>query len=676
MQLQLHKEQGARVHFFSFLLFCSKEKEAAAAKLAREEEERRRKEGFQQRLKEVKEQFRLESSVWQKQKQSPAASWYRGHRFGGREEEEEASQPWHGKSATWHAQEPPNFHRWGSAEFSGKGSNVQRQDGWRGHPWEQEGAPFNSHPRPRLPWISNGGSSNGVYGRNNAPPPQGSQRGTRPLSRGGLRPHMFQSAPSFFGQRTHQFNQGEYVEEGGQGQDHAHSQDQGHNFQSRERAAAENEHSINKNSKLHSGQDHRWSPYPIAKGAESLSHRDPHHNPLEKHPRILSVSSIRKDTTSDTQALKAPPPQAEEKQAQCVDERGMQAASLRGRPRGLSSNNSSSTNSSCNSSSHQKEEIPARSSTHRSLLQRDLKTSAFSPRDITTSSTSSVPPLKQSGSGPLAPSSGHPQSKQERQLPEILKKARQMVEERRRASLDNPKKQEPEMLSLPSSRNRVSRQKTAAAITAGAHPARSEEPASKPADSSLSLQSLQVSTSVTESSEAVVPGREEETLMEAPGGTGTNSGSDTCRTSEAVQQQQQGQASGLSRLDLPPVLKRDLTKHIAHKSKAGGHEPNLNIARRVRNVGESRRSDSEKESGLRPTVRQLISSSGSRRNVNWEQVYQEMKKKQDKGKGMPRYSHTVSCFPLTVSALYSNCVPFLSELHYSQENPLHISNNH
>ncbi|KAE8290310.1 Zinc finger protein 106 [Larimichthys crocea] len=63
----------------------------------------------------------------------------------------------------------------------------------------------------------------------------------------------------------------------------------------------------------------------------------------------------------------------------------------------------------------------------------------------------------------------------------------------------------------------------------------------------------------------------------------------------------------------PPVLKRDLTKHISSKSKTGSHEPNLNIARR------------------------LISSSGSRRNVNWEQVYQEVRKKQDKGKGMPRF---------------------------------------
>ncbi|KAK7904539.1 hypothetical protein WMY93_017146 [Mugilogobius chulae] len=72
---------------------------------------------------------------------------------------------------------------------------------------------------------------------------------------------------------------------------------------------------------------------------------------------------------------------------------------------------------------------------------------------------------------------------------------------------------------------------------------------------------------------------------------------------------------GVSKLDLPPVLKRDLTKHmISNKAKsAASLEPNLNIARR------------------------LISSSGSRRNVNWDQVYHEVRKKQDKGKGMPRF---------------------------------------
>lgn len=182
-------------------------------------------------------------------------------------------------------------------------------------------------------------------------------------------------------------------------------------------------------------------------------------------------------------------------------------------------------------------------------------------------------------------------------------------------------------------------------------PVGSEKLALTSSDSSQFLQSLQVSTSTVETSKLAESGREYEEnnkkvekqscsvvadeamqVSEA----GQSSESDTSRSGDA-----QTHASSLSKLDLPPVLKRDLTKHISSKSKTVGHEPNLNIARRVRNVNESRRSDTEKDSGLKPTVRQLISSSGSRRNVNWEQVYHEVRKKQDKGKGMPRWNYNL-----------------------------------
>lgn len=589
-------------------MFCRKEKEAADAKLAREEEERRRKEEFQQRLKEAKKQYQLDSGAWKQQQPAVSVtSWYRGYRYSGREEDREV-RPWHRKSATWHAQEPPNFQRWGSAEFSG--NNMQRQEGWGGRQWDR-GPPFSNHARPQLPWLS-GGSSNGVYSRKKQPAHPGSHEGSQqdsqhvshrrgpPPSQGGPRSHMFQSTPSFFGPPYHQFNEGDH------GQDHI----QGHSFQSRDKVTADHEQGCNKNSKVHGGQDHRWSPYPIAKGAESLSHNDPHHNSLEKHPRVPSASSLRKDT-SDTYALRAPllpppPPHA----------RGTQAPRMRSQPRGPSS-----------TSSHHRDEISAKSSTHRLLLQKDLRVSpALSPTEGTTTSAFSTAPLKQNGFGLLAPPGGQAPLKQEQLLPEILKKARQVVAERRRATLDTPSIQEPKTTSLATGCSGVGKKNT----TAATH----EEPASKPVDSSPSLQSLQVSTSITESVEVAAPGGEEETMEVS----GTNLESDNCRTSEVAQQQ----PSGLSLLDLPPVLKRDLTKHISSKSKAGGHEPNLNIARRVRNVGELRKSDSEKDSGLRPTVRQLISSSGSRRNVNWEQVYQEVKKRQDKGKGMPRYIHIVS----------------------------------
>ena len=109
-----------------------------------------------------------------------------------------------------------------------------------------------------------------------------------------------------------------------------------------------------------------------------------------------------------------------------------------------------------------------------------------------------------------------------------------------------------------------------------------------------------------------------------------------------------GQPSGpllpeLSKLGFPASLQRDLTRHISLKSKTGAHlpEPNLNSARRIRNISGHRKSETEKESGLKPTLRQILNA--SRRNVNWEQVIQQVtKKKQELGKGLPR------CVPLSI----------------------------
>ncbi|KAM8781406.1 zinc finger protein 106 isoform 2-T4 [Rhynchonycteris naso] len=94
----------------------------------------------------------------------------------------------------------------------------------------------------------------------------------------------------------------------------------------------------------------------------------------------------------------------------------------------------------------------------------------------------------------------------------------------------------------------------------------------------------------------------------------------------------------LSKLGFPASLQRDLTRHISLKSKTGAHlpEPNLNNARRIRNISGHRKNETEKESGLKPTLRQILNA--SRRNVNWEQViHQVTKKKQELGKGLPRF---------------------------------------
>nr|XP_015206432.1 PREDICTED: zinc finger protein 106 [Lepisosteus oculatus] len=166
---------------------------------------------------------------------------------------------------------------------------------------------------------------------------------------------------------------------------------------------------------------------------------------------------------------------------------------------------------------------------------------------------------------------------------------------------------------------------------------------------SMSLQSIDVSTSSTESTalqgsctsapenggqQEYAEGEEVEQSMQ-----GEESQASDCDLSKGNGQHPAGsQVPDLSKLGLPALLQRDLTRHITPKSKTGTHEPNLNIARRIRNISGPRKSESEKDSGLKPTLRQLISSSGSRRNVNWDQVYQQVsRKKQEQGKGQPRF---------------------------------------
>ncbi|XP_073495023.1 zinc finger protein 106 [Phyllobates terribilis] len=94
----------------------------------------------------------------------------------------------------------------------------------------------------------------------------------------------------------------------------------------------------------------------------------------------------------------------------------------------------------------------------------------------------------------------------------------------------------------------------------------------------------------------------------------------------------------LSKLGLPVSLQRDLTRHMSSRSKTGSQlpEPNLNSARRIRNVSGHRKSETDKDSGLKPTLKQILNA--SRRNINWEQVIQHVtKKRQELGKGLPRF---------------------------------------
>uniref|UniRef100_A0AAY4C5N9 C2H2-type domain-containing protein n=1 Tax=Denticeps clupeoides TaxID=299321 RepID=A0AAY4C5N9_9TELE len=160
---------------------------------------------------------------------------------------------------------------------------------------------------------------------------------------------------------------------------------------------------------------------------------------------------------------------------------------------------------------------------------------------------------------------------------------------------------------------------------------------------SASLQYVQVSTSTMDRDEEDVKTQEgsvasvQDTSVQAMD-EGLGSESDTQLGGSHVELSSSATMPTLSKLAFPACLKRDLNKHINSKCKSGTHEPNLNIARRIRNVSGTRKSELEKESGLRPTLRQLISASGSRRNVNWLQMYQEVnRQKQEREKGLPRF---------------------------------------
>ncbi|XP_039992519.1 zinc finger protein 106 [Xiphias gladius] len=665
-----------------------KQKEAAAAKLAKEEEDRRRKEEFQQRLKEAKERYRLECA-WQQPSQgfggsSQHSSWYRSNRYNARSGE---PRPWHnnkqGKSATWHAQEPPNFQKWASEEFAG--GSLHSQEGWNKRQWDQGG--LSGNQQSRLPWVSNGGSINGVYGQNNIS--QYPQRG-RPSSLFGP-PRMYPPPPCFFARAFNQF-QNTANDQGGQ---------QGDGLQNGEGQTSESDQNNSKGSKTFGSNSKldkacRWSPYPVTKGFESVPHKDTNPNSSEKYPKGPKPQKLDKaPETSAFNRLSRP----EQKQVQLtssgqsLEEKGRHKTNPKTKPRDRSSSGSRSS-SAQREGQQNSASGPSSQKANKPLLHKDRKMSSVpslnSGTQLSNASTQahaqSKPTAKQSGLSSKALPIGPLKSRQERQLPETLWKVRQIVLEKR-GSLDSSSNNRMEMaLHIVEEQQRdhaqsqigVNKENSCRQNTTkpNSHDSvRPEKPALQSSDSSQFLQSLQISTSTMESSEIPAPSREDEenrkkvekqTCSLAPNEAmqaveaGQSSESDTSRSGEATG----SNATSLSKLDLPPAFKRDLTKHISSKSKTGSHEPNLNIARRVRNLSESRRSDTEKDSGLKPTVRQLISSSGSRRNVNWEQVYQEVRKKQDKGKGMPRFGIEMVPNEQEDQSQEEDDIPLLESLHW------------
>ncbi|XP_041827706.1 zinc finger protein 106 [Melanotaenia boesemani] len=620
-----------------------KEKEAAAAKLAKEEAEQRKKEDFQERLKEVKERYRLEH-VWQPPLQRFSGpnhqyTWYKGNQFNVSTGD---ARPWHhyrqGKSATWHAQEPPNLQKWASEEFSNKTKDSH---------WEQSNRTWgHGNKQWRLPWLSSGGSSNGLYGQNNiskyAPR-------ARPQSFVG-----FPTPPSFFSQAVSQLQSKE--------NDKGSQQDAGHQHGD---AASESDHNSSKNSKAFGSNPKldkscRWSPYPVTSGV----HSDAHTSPSEKYHKVPKPLKQEKAPEVNRQS------QPEQRQKQMMPNRQNEDESGRHRTkptptdRSWSSSQRDGHQNSSSGSFSQRVNKPQIHADQKSSSAPGVGSGALLSKASGQALSQPKPPGNLSGLK-IQPV-GLLQLRQERHLPESFKTARHNVLEKR-GSLDSSSNNSGKMTwhimeeqQTDQGQNQIgvniekSQKSQNAAKPVLTHAVKPEKPSSDSSQFLQSLQvstsnnqSLQVSTSVMESSAPALRDDEEskkkvkkqtcpadEAMLVAE--AGQSSESDASKSGE-TQTCSESNTSSFSKLDLPPALKRDLTKHISSKSKTGGHEPNLNIARRVRNLSESRRVDTEKDSGLKPTVRQLISSSGSRRNVNWEQVYQEVRKKQDKGKGMPRF---------------------------------------
>lgn len=370
----------------------------------------------------------------------------------------------------------------------------------------------------------------------------------------------------------------------------------------------------------------RWCPYPTTKALEAASHKDAKLSSSELCPKDPQL--LRKDKPSEPKASKRPSrpetkPEQKASNGKSVCEKVKPPKSSKTKVRERSSSGSRS-NSSQRDDSHTGAPASSNQIKPKKPPARGLDKTSDTLRAASEDRSLSVqaPPSGRVGSG--------------REHLETLRKARQIVLEKKSSADTSRNKQAetaPHTLDVTPVQVRTNGCRQNAAKPSVPSQLGAEKPGS--ADSSQFLQSFQVSTSTTESSETSIShGEKEENRRKGEKDEASqaaeaaqSSGSEASRTSDP---------SGLSRLDLPPVLKRDLTKHISSKSKGVNHEPNLNIARRVRNLSESRRGDADKDSGLKPTVRQLISSSGSRRNVNWEQVYQEVRKKQDKGKGMPR----------------------------------------
>lgn len=542
------------------------------------------------------------------------------------------------RCATWHAEGPPDFQKWGS--YGRQGGSLHNQGNvWGGKQGKYGFCP--PHLRQQFPWNNS---------RVNVP--WGQCIPSHKFFTSSTREH--QKTPNRFENQT----------------------------QSEQSLEESGDHDPNKGKGQKAEKAYRWAPYPSAKLGDPSSQTNPH-PPLDKSdvksPENLNAQSYNKGSQDMERKSKSDHKRWHHKTTFYEESNSMEQKISSKNVSGCSKDSFSST------STTRRTETPTKLSENCS--KRPLKKAGS--QDSVSSKSS-----KHSHSSSEIPQHGSSSAQQDRLLSEMLRKAKETLLDRN-TSIDTPG---PDSCLIGSNNMQVESselnknqalheskkklQKNRGQETHGFDRRVSsdqEQLTSTETNIQISnvrsecrsyLQSLQVSTSTIDHEDEEDSGEMEENphipvqdqVMETLDeglclvGEGSHSNPSQQTASDSV--------PSLSTLALPACLQRDLNRHMGTKVKAASHEPNLNNARRVRNVSDMRKNEAEKDSGLKPTLRQLISSSGSRRNVNWDQVYQEVNRKKQ-GKGLPRFGiEMVPCEPEGLNQMDEDDVPLSEGFHW------------
>ncbi|KAL7862038.1 hypothetical protein SRHO_G00134790 [Serrasalmus rhombeus] len=515
------------------------------------------------------------------------------------------------RSATWHAEGPPDLQRWGS--LSGRGGSLHNQGNlWGGRQINYGG--FSPQQKNQQSWPNKEGNQ-GHYERN-----LNWQSSSKAVP-SKILPHQ---------------------------KPHNNFENQKKGYQGQEGSSGENDHNKGKGPKP--DKSNRWAPYPPAKLGDPSSQTDTQPPAEKMHFRSSENGKAAQSQPDLGSSLQGTSEALHEEQQQRKQSTTSSKSSGK-----INSHSQTSASSSSSSLSTHKTERPTKHSDKRGSANAGFVTnvSRAASQDSLSSKAS-----KHSHSGSQTPRDVSSGAEQERLLSEMLRNAKESFLdkqgcEEKSASEGCLKEAKLHIKDLESSELNREKGQFESKRKSKEHSRKGKEFADRNIQQSLrteaaalsnkptlSLQSLQVSTSTMDREDEEECGEREDSIQDQAMQAVDEA---LCSDSEGSRSSHLQSVAGcsvppLSKLALPACLKRDLNRHISTKGKAVAHEPNLNIARRIRNVSGTRKSESEKDTGLKPTLRQLISSSASRRNVNWDQVYQEVhRKKQEQGKGMPRF---------------------------------------